>query len=730
MMKATLVLAFALGLLSTTLADQVVYKNDFQRQVGGEWSKATVDTTPTGGRRFLGQFGNETVTLSLSGLSAHDTVAVSLDLLIMDSWDGNQPTVGPDIWDLGVQGGAILLHTSFANFDTAGFRQAYPDTYPGGDHLARTGAAENNTLGYPMGGDSVYHLRFTFPHSAKSLVLKFTGDCATGPGLTAKTDESWGLDNIEVRTMSVETEAKAHYMAGEKAYQAGDYHTAISEWEQVLKLKPTSEGTKRMLTKARQALPEHRPTSGSTAGNPAKDEYSAALRAALDTIASHQTSPSSSSGLAKIEPTAGPPVATTAKDAGSLAPGVGNLVLDTDGRAVAAVGDAVTIMGQIKDYTVKSILLKADGLVVDKKDGDGNYALEWRTDKAFVGEHLLKVIAVRGTGTQEVKKLWTRVTDKRPLLVTSPAPNAELLEPTRVEVALSSSFELAKVMVYANGKPMQMLPGSDLVWNVPATPPGNYMVEARATAGDGAVLVSPPIAVTIPARVSLTSPPPRSRITITDNATTISLTAAVHPKIQAATVQFMCDGKLVAECVPLSFSALWDGSELRGAHSLTALLTDTKGHTYESTPCSIITENVPLNRKLKDEADKRAAKAAEEAAKEQDYSKLVVEVTKLIRGETEIVGPWNCFLTLKNYSDHTIRADYSLILHFDDYSELRLFRTRHLQSDEWLYDDIVLPAQKMITMRFREGLLSTGSRSGARPIYITYCGGRLPLPPP
>ncbi|MBI1923618.1 leucine-rich repeat domain-containing protein [Candidatus Poribacteria bacterium] len=146
------------------------------------------DTTPVGARRFLGQFGNGTVRLTLTNLPPHTSVTVSLDLFIIQSWDGNDTTYGPDIWELNVTDGPTLLHTTFS----VGFWQAYPDAYPGGDHPARTGAAENDTLGYT--GDSVYQLNFTFPHTASSLALNFSAF-----GLQSLGDESWGLDNVAVQ---------------------------------------------------------------------------------------------------------------------------------------------------------------------------------------------------------------------------------------------------------------------------------------------------------------------------------------------------------------------------------------------------------------------------------------------------------------------------------------------------------------------------------------------------
>jgi len=174
---------------------RVVYSNDFEEAEGPEWSNTSTDITQSG-QRFLGHFSNDTVSLTLNDLPSHTDVTVSFDLLIIRSWDGNGPE-GPDVWDLSVAGGQTLLHTTFTNADPSGTeRQAYPGTYPGGEHPGRTGAAETNTLGFTFRGtpwDSVYRLISTFPHSASSLVLNFSGS-----GLQGVLDESWGIDNVEV----------------------------------------------------------------------------------------------------------------------------------------------------------------------------------------------------------------------------------------------------------------------------------------------------------------------------------------------------------------------------------------------------------------------------------------------------------------------------------------------------------------------------------------------------
>jgi len=175
-----------------------VYLNAFESPVGPEWSNPTTARTPLGDRGFLGRFsGSTATTLSLASLPSHNTVTVCFDLFIIQSWDGNDELYGPDFWDLSVLGGPRLLLTTFSAVDRSPAAQAYPDSFPGGNHPAGTGASETNSLGYPPifdpgpYMDSVYHLQLTFPHSSSTLSLVFSSANLLGMG-----DESWGLDNV------------------------------------------------------------------------------------------------------------------------------------------------------------------------------------------------------------------------------------------------------------------------------------------------------------------------------------------------------------------------------------------------------------------------------------------------------------------------------------------------------------------------------------------------------
>lgn len=171
--------------------------------------------SPNGRQSFLGEFGgpliltsrpydpqhfvrvDETVTLVLRKLKPHANVTVAFDLYILKSWDGNNPNYGPDRWSLRVEGGPMLLNTTFSNNrKTAPYDLSLQD-YPAAGSAPQTGASAVNTLGYTFFGDSIYHLAFTFAHSVETLVLHFSSSLFEGKGIA---DESWGLDNMRVST--------------------------------------------------------------------------------------------------------------------------------------------------------------------------------------------------------------------------------------------------------------------------------------------------------------------------------------------------------------------------------------------------------------------------------------------------------------------------------------------------------------------------------------------------
>lgn len=193
--------AFFLTLPITSHAQQV-YFNDFEGGAGSEWSANNTSVTPVGARRFLGEFANQTTTLSLGSLPIHNSLTLEFDLFVIRTWDGNNSDAGgqngPDVYKTSVVGGATLLDTTFSNvYYFPNFNQSYPNSTGMGNFAPMTGAEETNSLGYiePGGNpaDAVYHFSFSFAHSASSVQLAFTS-----LQTESIANESWGLDNVRV----------------------------------------------------------------------------------------------------------------------------------------------------------------------------------------------------------------------------------------------------------------------------------------------------------------------------------------------------------------------------------------------------------------------------------------------------------------------------------------------------------------------------------------------------
>jgi hypothetical protein len=137
------------GLSVVPDANGVIYFNDFEATTAAlpEWSIPLTDTTPIGARRFLGQFGNDGVVLTLRDLPVHTGITLSFDLFVLQQWHGTrfegleeQGFVSfdvPDTWEVRVIDGPTLLQTTFSNHFRSisnGLDQRGSPTASGGRH--------------------------------------------------------------------------------------------------------------------------------------------------------------------------------------------------------------------------------------------------------------------------------------------------------------------------------------------------------------------------------------------------------------------------------------------------------------------------------------------------------------------------------------------------------------------------------------------------------------------
>ena len=207
--------------MPTASASVVTSNSDSPTVVpGGTASSGDVDHTPTG-VAFHGPFLNQTLTASADHLPPHRWVAVTIELLVLRSWDGSVPIPdhgkrspdGPDFVRVGLAGGPTLMFNTFSNTppDDPGFvdhskAQSFPSQVPGDSFRPRTGAAERDTLGYnypwvgtpqPVPMDATYRPRFVVPDDRPDVAVRVTAG-----GLSILRDESWGVRDVTVRPLA------------------------------------------------------------------------------------------------------------------------------------------------------------------------------------------------------------------------------------------------------------------------------------------------------------------------------------------------------------------------------------------------------------------------------------------------------------------------------------------------------------------------------------------------
>lgn len=208
------ILALSAGFSGTALSAPItVFSTNFDGSLPTEIAPGTATLTGVQGYAGLGPTGNQfggnflrsatgnTVTLTLNGLPAHDTISLAFLFAAIDSLDGTGTFPSGDFFKI-VFDGVTLFSESFAN---ALPTQIQSYVAPAGVELAR-----RVDLGFSGPGsfftDSAYNfgadpLFANFAHTASSATIDFF---IFGPGNQSLDDESWAMDNLRV---SVTTQA-------------------------------------------------------------------------------------------------------------------------------------------------------------------------------------------------------------------------------------------------------------------------------------------------------------------------------------------------------------------------------------------------------------------------------------------------------------------------------------------------------------------------------------------
>ena len=159
----------------------------------------TYDTGEYGLRSFYyhnNAQGNpaEATVLTLSNLPTHDHVDIGMIFAFINSWDGNDGSVSPDLVDIVVDGTTRVSGLTYNNNTAASGR------YIGGGTVI---AEYVQAAGGNFYSDTVIDLHdsalLSFAHTSSTLTLSIF---AYGAGWQGSSDESWGIDDLTIDVTS------------------------------------------------------------------------------------------------------------------------------------------------------------------------------------------------------------------------------------------------------------------------------------------------------------------------------------------------------------------------------------------------------------------------------------------------------------------------------------------------------------------------------------------------
>lgn len=194
-------------------SDVEVYNNNFESGNLNGITKGVISTY--NGSKVLGNYNNGQFNLTINDLPSHNLVDISFDLYIHDSWEGNQSyqdnISGPDIWQMLVDNKSII-NTTFNNYECAEGNfcppQAYPADYPTASNNPKSGASRTDLPGFCSwsdmpNGTTLYKIHKSIQHSSATLLIQCLDKLIQKNSADPKCDESWSVDNIQVRALNL-----------------------------------------------------------------------------------------------------------------------------------------------------------------------------------------------------------------------------------------------------------------------------------------------------------------------------------------------------------------------------------------------------------------------------------------------------------------------------------------------------------------------------------------------
>ncbi|EAM50141.1 PEP-CTERM sorting domain-containing protein [Crocosphaera watsonii] len=202
---SALLSTLAIGFITTSAqaTSVTIFSEDFEDGVGTGFSGAGSVQGSQGysnfgfGGRFLRNVraGNPapSTRLTLTDLPSHTSIDINFLLAIIDSWDGNHPTFGPDFFNVKVDGVSIFSET----FD----QWNRPKTYTSVHNILTSRTNLGFTGRFP---DRAYDMALEeafqgIAHTSDTLTIEwFVSGTGSLGNLSESYDESFAIDNVEV----------------------------------------------------------------------------------------------------------------------------------------------------------------------------------------------------------------------------------------------------------------------------------------------------------------------------------------------------------------------------------------------------------------------------------------------------------------------------------------------------------------------------------------------------
>lgn len=204
-----LIIVFFTSCVETVESEQTVYSNKFDNLdlAGFENARLFVFRNDT----IAGFYHNEEIAVTIKDLPRHNLLRVTIEILIHDSWDGNQLNgiSGPDYWFFGVDNQEIF-RTTFSNspcVSTYCLYQSYPNSYFR-QNRPKTGAIQTDILGLCIFGNldnytTRYSISKLIRHTADSARIYMNTDLMAVNAQDPQCDESWSLAKVNVEALIV-----------------------------------------------------------------------------------------------------------------------------------------------------------------------------------------------------------------------------------------------------------------------------------------------------------------------------------------------------------------------------------------------------------------------------------------------------------------------------------------------------------------------------------------------